>query len=355
MKSLTTAPDHIVMRQLGIFRARRFRLVLGMLAELSLYTDLTFVLLARDCDDSLTARWAETWLRVPFVGTHLSALVQQVRLWGIAAMLAATNVLFFGAGGLLRMARELHESSQGIHASTPKWPSGSFLGPTDGPDTEVDAERAVSGVAYFAWARSAEVAFMPSVATFCAEMGAQRRFVYDEHGDGRLAAKARAELLLGRNSKENVILTEQVVHEQWERVDASERRYFLGMLLGKVLLLTSMQVWLQASYFALTFGDTGTKAKYKVMVGIALSGLQLLVRCAEAPARLGFSGAMLCTCVFFFLLAALAKVIFAFRCPEHLWNVTTGCVSDAAAVTPAAATAVSEAAASLVSATAAGG
>lgn len=95
----------------------------------------------------------------------------------------------------------------------------------------------------------------------------------------------------------------------------------------KVFLGNLLQLWLQASFFALTFDNTGEQAKIKVLISMLISALQAVARVWHSIGRLGLVGCLNAILVVVALLWVGAKVYFAYICEDHLWNLTTGCVT----------------------------
>jgi len=301
-KNLVTPPERTIMQHFGVFRWRRRMVLLGVLAEIDTYTDLTFPLLAKACDSELTAHWERAWIEVPVLGPTTVSLVHHLRFWGVAAVFVFLNVLLTGFGGLFRMAQEMYSS----------------------PQDAVDTDHGVHGVAFLVWAKAAEVAAMPSVAMLCTEMAAQKRYIFDEDAEG--ATEARQEAALGKLDYQTALEREQIDREAKEQLDAEEQCYFVSVIIVKTFIGNMLQLWLQASFFALTFDSTGAKAKYKVIASMAISALQAMVSSYNAISRLSGFGAVMAGLLWAFLAWVAAKMYYSYRCPDHLWNLTSGCV-----------------------------
>lgn len=304
LRELLTPPERTIMRQLGIARSRRKMVVLGVLEEIDLYTDISFPLIARACDAILTLKWLEAWEEVPIFGDAMVAIITIMRFWGFATLLAISNVGLTGLAGLYAMHAE--EAS---------------------PDKATDPVEGVSGRAFFTWAKAAETSMMPSVALICNEMATQRRYRLDENKDAGAAAQAREDAVMGKLDAASAREAEMIKMEEVEKLDAEEKVYFFSLLFVKVFLGNLLQLWLQGSFFALTFTSTGTQAKVKVLVSMAISGLQAVARVWQSLGRLGLLGCFNALMVILALGWVGAKVYFAFKCEDHLWNLTTGCVT----------------------------
>merc|ERR1719213_545143 len=168
---------------------------------------------------------------------------------------------------------------------------------------------------------------MPSVALICNEMATQRRYRLDENKDAGAAAQAREDAVMGKLDAASAREAEMIKMEEVEKLDAEEKVYFFSLLFVKVFLGNLLQLLLQGSFFALTFTSTGTQAKVKVLVSMAISGLQAVARVWQSLGRLGLLGCFNALMVILALGWVGAKVYFAFKFEDHLWNLTTGCVT----------------------------
>merc|ERR1712217_660921 len=114
------------------------------------------------------------------------------------------------------------------------------------------------------------------------------------------------------------------------------------MGISKVLVENDFQAWLQASGFALSFDTMSPLAKYKMLASLAVGlmsatskSLQGLVnaipltRTFEAPlAAIPIAGNLLSLVVVAWV---SAKLFYAYHCPHHLWNISSGCVTGSVA------------------------
>jgi len=104
----------------------------------------------------------------------------------------------------------------------------------------------------------------------------------------------------------------------------------------KVLVENCMQLWLQASYFALVFDRTTASAKMKLVASMGL-GLASASYKAFGTAKIILDQRDLIpvfrVILFLFPLSIFAmlgwtstKIFFAYTCESHLWNLSSGCV-----------------------------
>ena len=94
----------------------------------------------------------------------------------------------------------------------------------------------------------------------------------------------------------------------------------------KVLIGYCMQLWLQSSFYAVTFDFTGKEAKVKIIISMICSTIQALIRCKLILPKLGGLGAFLSLIALFAIGWSGAKVYYTYHCDSHLWNLTSGCV-----------------------------
>eukprot|EP00747_Dinoflagellata_sp_TGD_P175481 gnl/TRDRNA2_/TRDRNA2_218145_c0_seq1.p1 gnl/TRDRNA2_/TRDRNA2_218145_c0~~gnl/TRDRNA2_/TRDRNA2_218145_c0_seq1.p1 ORF type:complete len:141 (+),score=21.18 gnl/TRDRNA2_/TRDRNA2_218145_c0_seq1:2-424(+) len=108
-----------------------------------------------------------------------------------------------------------------------------------------------------------------------------------------------------------------------------------GQGIAKFLLENSCQLWLQASFFAITFPKTTAHAKVKLLISMGLGIVSLLVKFLE----LVYDGAVAGAKGLFFYAAlapallsvftgmwTAAKLYHAYTCESHMWNLFDGCV-----------------------------
>lgn len=321
LKSLQTRPELVVLQQKGVLRRRRWLLLLGIVEDLDMYTDLVFPCFAYICDEAIHGKWLRSWEAIPMVGKTAAKFLERWRFWGVSGLLfaiawvgavAAFLRLSCGAEakGLEQQNFEETDSDDDAHGSTPH-------------------ARRMSGEQYFALARFAETALMPSVSLMCEEMGSQRQWVFDAKsatGGASGAYKARREVLSGRRTLDSLQMFELDNQFERERVDVARRVFYALLLVGRTLVGNAMQMWLQASFLALSFGYLGEEASYKTIIGIALSGTQILVRCATVSSKIGLIGLPFVGLNLFVMSWAVAKVYFAYACEDHVWGIATGCV-----------------------------
>jgi hypothetical protein len=231
----------------------------------------------------------------------MAQIVDKMRFWGIALAAAVIALLANYVRGIWSMSMSAAAQSD---------------------------DEGISGETFLQWAQAAESAMVPSVSFLCEEMAHQRRHQYKE-GDTRETTAMRREEYIGSNaySADAIVRNELADREIEERVDHAELVYLLVLLIFKLLLGNCLQLWLQASFFALTFDETGVEAKCKVLASMSISGLQALVRARKIRrSKIGPVSGIVTTAIVGLIVWTVAKVTFAYKCEDHLWNLTTGCV-----------------------------
>mmetsp|Transcript_21662 Transcript_21662/g.44426 ORF Transcript_21662/g.44426 Transcript_21662/m.44426 type:complete len:225 (-) Transcript_21662:6-680(-) len=190
-------------------------------------------------------------------------------------------------------------------------------------------EARLRGEDFFALARYASTAMMPSVALLCEEMASQRRWVFDASKDAQAGTKARADVVLGKLDRKALEAMELDNQEELESVNSASWSYFTVQFLIKVLIGNVLPLWLQASFFQLSFTQAGFEARCKIIAGIATSALLVLVRSMVGSgtiSKLGCLGFIFAALDAIISAWAAAKVYYAFKCKDHIWNLSTGCV-----------------------------
>merc|ERR1719421_1455706 len=124
---------------------------------------------------------------------------------------------------------------------------------------------------------------MPSVAVLCDEMALQRRYKY-EHKESS-STLAHQDLALGILDKQAAMVREQVNVEEINEVDEAQTNYLITLLTVKVFLGNVAQLWIQTSFFALTFRSTHEEAKLKVVIGMAIGALRAMVNTCRVMQR----------------------------------------------------------------------
>merc|ERR1712050_186193 len=87
-----------------------------------------------------------------------------------------------------------------------------------------------------------------------------------------------------------------------------------------------LQLWLQTSFFLLTWDITGIATKVKVSVSVFFSLLTALKELSRVYTRGGLCGCVVALPIVFVLVHQVMKILFAFKCKDHMWNLTSGCV-----------------------------
>mmetsp|Transcript_48246 Transcript_48246/g.121515 ORF Transcript_48246/g.121515 Transcript_48246/m.121515 type:complete len:416 (+) Transcript_48246:152-1399(+) len=320
-KALLTRPERTIMQQLGVLQKRRRLVILGIIEGLDVHTDLMFPFVAHTCKVNLTDKWLHSWEVVPVVGTYAVKILERLRFWGFS-LISISIICLASIVGIVRMKTFADNYQKlgimGMHVASGRKPSN-------------DSSCRLMGEEFFSLARFAECATMPSVAEICEEMAEQRRWVYDaneKHQGAQGAAKAREDFALGKATLRQIEEAELQDQEERERVDHAKQVYFIILLLGKTLVGNALQLWLQASFFELSFEGIGTQAQYKLLAGMAMTAVQVCVRCSDAMGKLGCLGVVFTAINLSVVAWAGAKIYFAYHCEGHIWNLSTGCVSE---------------------------
>lgn len=311
-KGLLARPELTVMHHLGVLRRRRQLVFLGILEDLDIYSCLTFPFVAYSCDLMLTEEWLQSWDQVPVVGQLAVKVFEKLRFWGCAAVLT----------GLVCLEGVVSIIWLGFRSDT----LGEKALEVSQVSYRIQQPPRMSGEAFFHLARLAENAILLSVAELCKEMAEQRKWVFDaksERGGAVGAAKAREELVFGKTDRETFEKHELQNEDERERVEAAGRAYLVVLLLGRILLGNVAQLWLQASFFELSFKNIGREACVKLIAGMTISAVQVLSRSGSAAWRLGCLGCCFAAINLGVVVWALAKVYFAYKCEDHVWNFTT--------------------------------
>lgn len=309
VKLLCTQPELCVLRQLGVLRRRRRLVVLGLLQDLHLYANLMFPLIARGCDLKIAENYQTAWEIVPGIGPLVVWVLEYLRFWGFA-------ILLMGVFVALSVGELCHH-----HAI---WPTDAAKrGGDDG------GQARMLGSDFVNLARYAEVAFFPSIVALCEEMSERRRHVYVDN-DAGTEVQARRKLTLGRIRAEDFQKMELASNEENDRVVEKQQVHLLIQLSLKVLTGVILQLWVQASFFELAFDTAGDEAKSKVVAGMLISAVLVFataLRFCDATSKLGCVGVVLFIVCALAIAWTVAKVYFAWVCDDHLWNLSTGCVS----------------------------
>ena len=292
MKSLVSEPELVILKHFGVLQHRKWLLLLGLCEGFILFTDATFPFVARACDEILTEDWGTAWRDVPLVGQFIAGLVRAVRFWGFALLATSTVILVNGVAGPLLCIPFSH----------------------DGQATGTD---------FVAWARAAETALMPSVAMLAEEMANQKRHFADHsQADAREGAAPFGNKL----DPDTAVMYEDFNRNLAAHIHFSESAHFMLLMLGKLLLGRCLQLWIQSSFLALAFHREAAGAKDKVILGCCLGATLLLHRALHSMKVLGCMGLPLLLLILACVAWSGAKIAWAFFCPDHIWNLTTGCV-----------------------------
>ena len=129
------------------------------------------------------------------------------------------------------------------------------------------------------------------------------------------------------------------VAEHFEAKTAGVNRVGLKFFssLSRVLLENCAQLWLQSSFFGVVFDRLSEKARYKVLASMALGLAGATYKSAmgikAVRSEVGDHEALWFTFVLFphvislgVVLWTSAKILAAYQCDSHMWNLTSGCV-----------------------------
>lgn len=305
MMNLLSPPEITVLRHLGVLSARKSYFWLGFVESLDLYMDVTFPFVARACDAQLTARWNASWAPVPVVGPIMSAILDTVRFWGFCVIVVAINVLVTGWLGLILMRQHRNSTDEAVAKA---------------------ANDRISGEIFFNFAQSAETAMMPSVAMLSEEIASERKYTFDRDKDATEAMKAREDIGFGKTTQRQAMELELADHAEEKRVAQAANCHFVGLMVMKVLMGYCMQLFLQSSFYAVTFDSTGPEAKVKVVLSMLCSAIQALIRCKIILPKLGGIGLFLSFFALIIIGWSGAKVYYTYTCESHMWGFSTGCV-----------------------------
>jgi len=322
-KNLLAPPEVTVMRHLGVLRRRRRLVILGLLEDLDLYTDMAFPLIAHSCDLQITDHWLRSWRVVPVVGRVVAPVLEQIKFWGSSAILVSI-VMLWGIYCTINLIGRCSEDAVLKEAQL----ETQTLRNTASTQPHMQMPR-IDGQAFYALARLSEPAVMPSVALLCEEMGRQRKWVFDE---GRVnqgtfeALKARQDITLGKADYKLLAKLEIQNHEVSQRVETASKMYSMFILFGRVLIGNAAQLWLQASFFQLAFDGMAIESRVKLIIGMAISALTVIVRSRQAATSLGCIGVFFSMPNLILVLWSFAKIVMAYKCEDHVWNITSGCI-----------------------------
>merc|ERR1719253_426077 len=169
---------------------------------------------------------------------------------------------------------------------------------------------------------------MPSIAVLCEEMAAQRRWVYDSSKDGtKTRIQVQEDLGYGVATGEQALQNELRNTVEEERERAAAKSYFIRTLLLQVLLGNLVQIYLQGSFFSFSFDVVSWQVKIKVLASMAFSSFVALLRSKATTSDLGGIGFAVLFAVVLFTAWTITRVAGTFNCKDHMWNISTGCVS----------------------------
>lgn len=301
-KQLLAPPEITILKGYGVLRKRRSYVALGIIESLDLYTDVCFPFIAHACHANLSTKFRHTWLTVPLIGKAVAALVDVIRFWGFCLLFASTNVIISGFFGLYQMQKTHQQVQSNMQAK--------------------DRQR-ISGETFFYWAMAAETANLPSVGMLSEEIAAMNKYQMDVKKDTAAAAVARDKFRHGKATAEDAMYAETVHAEEEAKVTAAGRRHYIILMLVKVIVGNAFQLWMQSSFFGLTFEVTGTEARVKIIISMLLSTITILVRMKMVVPKMGAVGLPLAGLSMFLVVWAGAKIFFAYKCEHHVWNLST--------------------------------
>jgi len=298
-------PEKTIMKSLAIFKLRKWKFLFGFIMVLDLYTDVTFPFMARSCDMDLTTRWQIAWGKIPFFGIVLVGVLEIFKFWGLAMVFILIHISLDGGFGICHMITATELVYDGEYGSGPR----------------------VTSQMFFSVAENSDTALLPSVAMFCREMANQKRFVFNEDADTLKAMQARENEMLGLVVHEQKSALTLFKADVYEQVEKAEFQHFVHGLVIKVLFGNAAMLWLQASFFGLSYELLGLEAKIKLVLSMTLSMVVALTRCWIFSARAGkMVYLVLGPCVLLIFWAVVKVIAAIFSCEDHIWNLTTGCV-----------------------------
>lgn len=305
MKGLLSRAELTIMKNLNIFKRRKWMFLFGLIMVLDLYTDLMFPFLAKSCNQGLTKNWQTAWKEVPVVGHFIVHWLEIFRFWGFSMCFILVHVFLEGGLGISRMMSTTLLVYEGENCGAP----------------------VMTSEMYFSIADSACTSLLPSVVMFSREMGRLKRFVFNKDADTLKAMKAceKKELGMGtQGSKTETALFNQEVMENAEKMELFQ--VLQGMVFN-VMCGHAASLWLQASFFSLSYKWLGLESKIKLVLSMILSTIVALVRCWNFCTDAGVIVLLAALPTLLLVLWAAAKVCAAlFICEDHIWNLTTGCV-----------------------------
>jgi len=324
-RGLISRPEKTIMHQLGVIGRRRRLLVLGLLEDLDIYTDLMFPFIAYSCDAKITERWLQSWSEVPTIGHPLVRIFRHLRFWGFSGLGVAAACMggIFGLSRLMLYRNDYRQRGiEGMHSEI-------------GVECTPRSPTRLTGEEFFSLARFSDIALMPSLADLCQEMAEQRRWIFaskEEEGGALNRTRAQTDAIFGKVTAHDLQLAELRDEAARERVDRAQQVYFVILLLGRTLVGNALQLWLQSSFFELGYENLGREAHVKLVIGMAISVLHLCVRCFDAFSKLGCFSLPFVVINVAVMAWSMAKIGYAFTCPQHVWNLSTGCVDIAHSV-----------------------
>eukprot|EP00927_Polykrikos_kofoidii_P074637 TRINITY_DN70674_c0_g1_i1.p1 TRINITY_DN70674_c0_g1~~TRINITY_DN70674_c0_g1_i1.p1 ORF type:complete len:416 (-),score=33.33 TRINITY_DN70674_c0_g1_i1:43-1290(-) len=314
IKSLLTPMEITVMRQRGVFKGRRQLMLFAMSLHLGIYFTFIFPLWAASCGDIGMESWLRSWKVVPMVGEWL---VGPLRTLGFPGILLISIAL-----------RWLPEVISLLYMMLSGRVSHIF-----------DDGQRVRGSKFAELVVFAGTALMPSVSRLLEEVSDQRKWCFSERkhearsasGDSEGAIEAeqkRINVTLQRESAASLEDFDLILHAHRRETEMEIYVAAMSQLLLRILFGCLVQLWVQSAVLMYLFTVLDMEGRCKVVLGIALSTVELLVGvwntcCGRKSFGLvgllyGISAVFGAWCV--------ARVYYAFMCAEHVWNLTTGCV-----------------------------
>eukprot|EP00927_Polykrikos_kofoidii_P068633 TRINITY_DN63982_c0_g1_i1.p1 TRINITY_DN63982_c0_g1~~TRINITY_DN63982_c0_g1_i1.p1 ORF type:complete len:421 (-),score=30.17 TRINITY_DN63982_c0_g1_i1:100-1362(-) len=315
VNSLITDPERTVVRQRGIFRNRRQLMLLAAFLDVGVYVNFMFPVWAASCGDAISESWVHSWTLVPVVGELLAGFLHSL---GFSGMLLFTMLLRWLPETIILVCMIVFNPVS--HVS--------------------DDERRVSGGKFAEWVLFADTSQMLSVSRFLKEISAQRKWVFEGERDARSANSGEAFaaereqgqflVQIGREDKSHLVKTS--LHVEAHRINTEQNVYMVAMskLLLRTLFGCITQLWVQTAFLMHSFTLLDMEGRVKVSVSIALCTVDLMAGVGKMPGSresIGCVGLLLCALSVFFAAWCVARVYHAFICPEHVWNLTSGCVS----------------------------
>jgi len=349
-----------VLRHLGVFAKRKRLLFLGFLEDVDLFSDMMFPVVALECRGKhMSEEWSQAWDKIPFVGLAMGKVTRHVGFCGCSIALTGVIVLWgIWSTVLLTLGCSQDDMNQQVWRSEQESRSSELQQAAANQGGTIVPQQGIRirGEAFFKLANMAEIGSMYSLEALLEEMGDQRKWQFDSSkanpsGTTKQAMLARENYVLGKTDWNSVEMAQVISDEAAKGVEGARMSHFLFIMLVRVLIGNAAQLWLQASFFELAFhlwheevpgksdqveGLTTISMimadlrqvtpQGKILFGMAMSALQVLLRSIQVSTKLGLISILVAMPNMLLLVWSVAKILNAYQCRDHVWNLSTGCV-----------------------------